>query len=442
MAVHVRTKIIASFSIILILLSLLGLIAYYNRNILFDGMFELEDKTHELSAIANIQLNIERVVMPPNDYLITGNIKEKERFMEIAGVLEKDFEKLVGISGKEHTGSDKMAMERFGLLKEKAGKIFAIKNPVGDKKGALLMKELDALALDIITNRLDKSLEVINREVQMRTVYAGRARTRVDTLMAIGALASVISVFALISYLSKSILRPLLAFKKGAFIIGSGNLDHRIEVRDGIEMNLLADEFNRMTAKLREAHTGLEKKVEERTRELNELNERLQELSVTDGLTGAYNHRYFYGKLDEEMRRAERYGRPLSLIMADIDYFKHYNDAHGHVEGDNVLRGVVSCIRKNIREQDTLARYGGEEFAVILPETGKKEAADVAERIRVCMLAQPFPRKDTQPGGTITISLGVAAIPYDAVDPKGLVEKADGALYRAKNNGRNMVEVA
>ncbi|MBI5885592.1 MAG: diguanylate cyclase [Deltaproteobacteria bacterium] len=442
MAVHIRTKIITSFSIILSLLSILGFIAYYNRNILFDGMLEVEDKTYELGAIANIQLNIDRVVMPPNDYLITGDLREKERFQEISGLLEKDFKVLVGQAGNGHINSDKMAQERFNLLKAKAGEIFTIKNPVGNKKGAILMEKLDAIASEIITNDLSKSLEVINHEVKARTTYAGTARKKADVLLSIGGILSLITVVALISYLSRSILRPILEFREGAFIIGEGNLDYRIDIKDGIEINVLANEFNKMTAKLKESYAGLEKKVEERTSELNDVNVKLQELSITDGLTGAFNHRYFYGKLTEEIKRAERYCHPLSIIMSDIDYFKDYNDAHGHVAGDSVLKGVVSCIRRNVREQDMVARYGGEEFSVILPETGKKVAVDVAERIRRCLQAQAISRKDTQPGGSLTISLGIAAFPDDAADPKGLIEKADAALYKAKENGRNRVEEA
>ncbi len=442
MSLHIRTKIIASFSIILALLSFIGFVAYYDRNLLFYGMQELEDKMHEINGIARIRLNTERALMPPNDYLITGEIKEKERFSEISDTVEKDLEWLASLSHKEHIDFDKKSLENFRALKEKAGEIFSIKDPVGNKKGAILMEEMDAISTDIITNYLDKSFEVISREAETEISNAKLLRKKVDSLIAIGAVVSLIAVIALVSYLSKSIIRPILLFKEGAFIIGKGDLDHKIDLRDGFEMNLLADEFNKMTGKLKESYSGLEKTVVERTRELNDANMKLQELSVTDGLTGAYNHRYFYAKLEEEIKRAERYGHPCSIIMSDIDHFKNYNDAHGHIEGDQVLKGVVSCIKKNVRGQDQVARYGGEEFSVILPETGKKEALDVAERIRHYIQAQAFPREETQPGGSLTISLGVAVFPENAADSKDLIEKADAALYRAKENGRNRVEVA
>lgn len=441
MSIHIRTKIIASFSIILALFSFIGFVAYYNRNLLFYGMQELEDKMHEINGIARIRLNTERALMPPNDYLITGDIKEKEMFSEISDTVEKDLEWLVGLSHKEHIDFDTGAVEKFTALQKKADEIFSIENPVGNKKGAILMEEMDTISTVIITNYLDKSFEVINLEAALESSNARHLREKADSLIAIGAIVSLITVIALISYLSKSIIRPILLFKEGAFIIGKGDLDHKIDLRDGFEMNLLADEFNKMTGKLKESYSGLEKTVGERTRELNDANIKLQELSVTDGLTGAYNHRYFYAKLEEEIKRAERYDHPCSIIMSDIDYFKNYNDTHGHIEGDQVLKGVVSCIKLTVREQDRVARYGGEEFSVILPETGKKEALDVAERIRHYIQTQAFPHEETQPGGSLTISLGVAVFPENAADSKGLIEKADAALYRAKENGRNRVEV-
>lgn len=128
--------------------------------------------------------------------------------------------------------------------------------------------------------------------------------------------------------------------------------------------------------------------------------------------------------------------------MADIDYFKHYNDTNGHIAGDEVLKGIASCIHNGMRTQDILARYGGEEFSIILPETDKAAAKALAERIRHCVSMQSFQHKGTQPGGSLTISLGVAVFPGDAADPKGLIEKADAALYKAKENGRNRVEEA
>lgn len=174
--------------------------------------------------------------------------------------------------------------------------------------------------------------------------------------------------------------------------------------------------------------------------ELKALNRKLEELSITDGLTGIYNFRHFYSRLEEEIRRAERYQHPVSVIIADVDHFKHYNDANGHLMGDAVLAGIASCLKACMRQHDLVARYGGEEFSIILPETDKEDAKNISERIRRLIAEQPFPHKDTQPGGNVTLSLGVATFPNDANNTRELVRVSDSALYRAKEKGRNRVE--
>lgn len=181
------------------------------------------------------------------------------------------------------------------------------------------------------------------------------------------------------------------------------------------------------------------KELRKNERTQNELNRRLFDLSIRDDLTDVYNRRYFYEKLEEEIKRSERYETVLSLIMLDIDYFKHYNDTHGHQAGDSVLREVALLLRNNVREQDLVARYGGEEFSIILPETGKQVAGKLAERIRGCLSAQTFHFKETLQSGKLTISLGVATFPEDAKSLNDLVETADRALYKAKEKGRNRV---
>lgn len=164
--------------------------------------------------------------------------------------------------------------------------------------------------------------------------------------------------------------------------------------------------------------------------------------AVTDGLTGLYNHRFFTAHCATEVERSARYGRGLSLIMFDIDHFKHYNDANGHPAGDELLRTLAEILRKNVRESDIPCRHGGEEFAVILPETGKEAAMALAERIRKTIADYPFPHREAQPLGALTISTGVSALPADGMAADELISKADDALYRAKEEGRNRVVAA
>lgn len=164
--------------------------------------------------------------------------------------------------------------------------------------------------------------------------------------------------------------------------------------------------------------------------------------AITDGLTGLYNHRFFREQLEVEIGRAERYGHDVALIIMDIDHFKHYNDTHGHPQGDELLRGLAELLRKSIRKADLACRYGGEEFAIILPETGKETAVYLAERIRKAISEHPFPFRETQPMGALTVSIGVAVFPLDARVIDKLIRKADDALYKAKSTGRNRVVTA
>jgi diguanylate cyclase (GGDEF)-like protein len=162
-------------------------------------------------------------------------------------------------------------------------------------------------------------------------------------------------------------------------------------------------------------------------------------LSITDGLTGLYNARYFYDRLEIEISRARRYGHPLSLFMLDIDFFKKYNDSYGHLSGDDALRRLALLIREESRDTDTVARYGGEEFSIILPETGSEQAQALAERIRNAVETTPM-CPDPDAGETcLTVSIGIATLPEGLSVAEELVRLADKALYRAKESGRNMV---
>jgi len=189
------------------------------------------------------------------------------------------------------------------------------------------------------------------------------------------------------------------------------------------------DEISKLARTLR--HLG--KEVEEKTNELNQM-------VITDEKTKLFNFRHFKQEFLIEVARAKRFGEPLSLIMIDVDKFKHYNDTNGHMLGDQVLIKVAALVKKECRETDVPARFGGEEFAALLPRTNAKEALHVAERIRKSIEASEFENQKAQPGGNLTASLGVATFPADAYDADALIIAADEALYRAKDNGRNRVE--
>jgi diguanylate cyclase (GGDEF)-like protein len=167
----------------------------------------------------------------------------------------------------------------------------------------------------------------------------------------------------------------------------------------------------------------------------------LERLATLDGLTGIANRRHFDERLQNEWSRASRANAPLSLIMADVDYFKRYNDTYGHQQGDECLKAVSAVLQRlAFRVSDLAARYGGEEFAVILPNTDLKGACEVAERIRAEVEAAALPHGGNEVAPCVTLSLGVATLFPDAEgQSKTLVSQADQALYQAKKEGRNRV---
>ncbi|MGH7475746.1 MAG: diguanylate cyclase [Longimicrobiales bacterium] len=173
--------------------------------------------------------------------------------------------------------------------------------------------------------------------------------------------------------------------------------------------------------------------------ELEEKNRELEQLSISDGLTGLFNHRHIHEELHEEFERTQRSGDGLAVAMFDLDHFKQVNDTYGHQAGDRVLQELASILRQTAREIDKLGRYGGEEFIVILPETDLENAETFADRVRQHVERHSFPLARRE-GLHMTISAGIAAYPHPHVeDARALVERADAALYAAKREGRNRV---
>ncbi len=166
--------------------------------------------------------------------------------------------------------------------------------------------------------------------------------------------------------------------------------------------------------------------------------EEIERLATTDSLTGLYNHRFFYERLKEEIKRSRRYHLNLSVIMIDLDDFKAFNDRYGHLVGDYILKEVAKKLKRVIRETDVLSRYGGEEFAIILPQTSTKEAKCVAERIKRSIEEMVLKNENTYLG-KLTLSAGVSTYPFHGINETELIGAADKALYVAKNQGKNQV---
>ncbi len=186
--------------------------------------------------------------------------------------------------------------------------------------------------------------------------------------------------------------------------------------------------------------SSIRSKVNQETGILRQKNQKLTKKAYYDQLTGVYN-RYAFEKIAKKQRiLANKLGRPLSLLVLDIDHFKQINDAYGHVVGDFILQEGASLIKKSLRKTNFLARIGGEEFCALLPEARKFEAAIIAERIRTKIEEHRFIYKDNLL--SITISIGVSEFNLDGQTIKQTLAAADSALYSAKNSGRNRVKVA
>lgn len=168
----------------------------------------------------------------------------------------------------------------------------------------------------------------------------------------------------------------------------------------------------------------------------------VQQLATIDALTGVANRRHFFDLARREVERAERYHHPLSLLMIDIDHFKQFNDTYGHVAGDQALRAIAAHLRDNLRENDIIGRFGGEEFLVLLPETGGKQAFRVAERLRAAIGVRPV----TTDAGEVSLSVSIGVVSCrsagQALSLEQLLKRADEALYLAKRQGRNQIQVA
>ena len=252
--------------------------------------------------------------------------------------------------------------------------------------------------------------------------------------LVVAGLAVLLLVVALNMAASRGLLRSLVHLSEGARQMSRGFLEVELPVRGRDEVAELTASFNEMARRVRQSHHELAQANEE----LRGANRALETLSITDGLTGLYNHRHFYETLGRELQRSARERSPLSLLLFDIDHFKQYNDTHGHTEGDAALRAVAQQIRDSIRGSDLAFRYGGEELAVLLPACTADRALDVGNKIRAAV--ERTARRES--AHAVTVSGGTATCPEHGTTTNALVKAADAALYEAKRAGRNRVVAA
>jgi diguanylate cyclase (GGDEF)-like protein len=227
-----------------------------------------------------------------------------------------------------------------------------------------------------------------------------------------------------------SVDNSIAALKKGAF-------DYILKPFEDLEV--VVDAANRAMANLSAVREQqyLLNTLSRQNEELGTLNKKFRELAIRDGLTGLFNHRHGEDRLADEVDRARKFKRELSLLFIDLDNFKFFNDKNGHLAGDEVLHSLGKLMSGATRDSDTLARWGGEEFIIIAPETDEHQACKLAEAIRKQVAAFAFPHADQQPLGFVSLSIGVATMSDGIDNAEELLRLADKAVYRAKESGRN-----
>lgn len=266
-------------------------------------------------------------------------------------------------------------------------------------------------------------------EIPRAVAYAQVARVRNLMVLMVGSLILGIGLTAYL--LGLTIVPPLDRLSTAATRVAAGDLDVTLPIVGHGELGHMTQVFNDMVMRLRQGREELGAA----NLALSEKNQELQKLSVTDGLTGLYNRRHLIEALTSEAARARRLRHTFSLVMIDIDHFKHYNDTYGHVAGDRLLSRIATVFKDSIRNIDYAARYGGEEFMLVLHEVGPEGAMQAAERLRARVASERFGDAQVQ----ITVSIGVAAFPEHGDAPEALITAADAALYEAKKGGRNRV---
>ena len=236
--------------------------------------------------------------------------------------------------------------------------------------------------------------------------------------------------------------------KSDAF--ANGATDYLVKLPEKIELlaRIRAHAKSYLTQKERDNAFRTMEKMQDQLSAINDelahSNRELKRLSSMDGLTGLANRRQFDATLEQEWQRAVRSELPLSLLFADIDYFKRYNDSYGHQAGDDCLKKVADSLQKTVhRPSDLVSRYGGEEFVIILPDTTSEGAIAVAEKMLKHITDLQIPHENSDSADHVTLSIGVATLcPEEGSSPDELIEAADRVLYKAKDNGRNCIEVA
>jgi len=395
---------------------------FYLLPSLLDPMDDIvRELVEEQAPAMRLQATLLQTAMPVNDYLMTGDPDDRLRFVHRRKLAERAFD---ATPPTQFTRAEERALivsARAEWIKaQRLGEqILQLPRPIGNVAAAQDMKRFDAHLERAVTS-LEDLHQYFRAVIDENLVRAAASRTKaLWTALGAFVLAIAISLFAGVA-LTRSVAGPVKTLRQSVARFSLGELSHRVAIQRSDELGELATAFNAMASALEKNQTEL------------------TELATLDGLTGLYNHRTFYILLRGELARAQRFNRPVSLLLLDIDHFKSVNDTHGHQAGDAILQDLGRLLTQASREIDRICRYGGEEITIILPETDVDAAVVIAERMRASVEGHAF-----EVGGGasmhLTVSVGVASWPLHASNAQGLVAEADTAMYAAKQGGRNRV---
>ena len=381
----------------------------------------IREYTEEMEPVEQLQKSLLMAAMPVNDYLIHGEVEERERFAQLRQRVERAFEdaspeRFTLEQERDLIGSARWEWEQALRLGEQ---LLRLPEPVGNAAAARTMKRFDA-HIDQAVAQLEEAHGIFHRVIDEDRAQARTARHGA-TFLTVGAFVLAFGISLLVSVLlARRLLKGFDVLRSAAERLSSGDRSARAVLDRKDELGQLTRVFNIMADKLERDQQTLEN------------------MATHDGLTCLYNHRMFHTLLEEELARAKRFNHPVSLLMLDIDHFKHVNDTHGHQAGDAILKGLSDLLVRQARAIDRVCRYGGEEITLILPETDVNGAINIAERLRTAVEQEPF---DVGSGRTIhiTVSIGAASYPAHATSGEALVSAADTAMYAAKQGGRNRV---
>ncbi|BAO82397.1 GGDEF domain protein [Serpentinimonas maccroryi] len=395
----------------------------------------LQAQQHQAQAVAK------QLASQAEFALFAADVQTLQR---LAGATKDSDDDLVAVALRAANGHFQAGAGRFGAqLPDFSGNRVHLN---GDRLWVIyevrsqLMAVDDPLAAGLLESGVAESV-VLGYVALEYDLSALQRSSRQLLLWALAATGLALVLAALLSALiASSVTRPVAHISDVVRRIGGGQLQARADVERCGPMAQLASGINRMASQVAVTQEELMQQVQQATDEL-----RLQKLEAertarTDGLTGLLRRRAFIELAEAEIQRSLRYEDPLSFIMFDVDHFKFINDNHGHPCGDAALVHLAELLREQMRDSDLPCRWGGEEFVVLLPRTSADVARHAAERIRSHFEANPVRWKDRSL--RVTASFGVAAFDARDISLSSMVARADTALYRAKRNGRNRVEVA